>query len=140
VQFNPNGVNSYYTVLNNGDAYTSPQTAAITVVSQIVAPMNTTAGTASGFSTPNSPARVYAVGFGDMFTTDTPERDTALDFLRDVQIAGKTLPASAAGTPGKLALPPEQIVGGKTFDERKEKLRLAFQRIMQNGVQVTLIE
>jgi hypothetical protein len=139
VTFTPAGVNSYYTVQNTGDPYTAPQTAALAVVDQIVAPMNTGGTAASGFSTPNNTARVYAIGFGDLFTTDTIERDAALDFLRDVQIRGKTLPPSLSTTPGKFALPPDHIVGG-TFDQRLEKLRRAFQTIMQNGVQVTLIE
>ena len=139
-----NGPESYYTVQNTGNYSATAQSQALDVVRQIVKPVNDTAGTDYGFSTPNTPARVYAIGFGDLFNfgTGTPSAtaQVAVDFLRDVQIAGNTLPASASGTPGHLALSSDQIVGDPSYLDRMSKLGRAFERILQSGVQVTLIE
>ena len=144
---NQNGPNSYYTVQNSGVAtstyFQTARDEAIKVVQQIVKPVNDSAGTDYGFSTPNTPARVYSIGFGDLFQysgTPTSTQSQAMDFLRDVMIAGNTLPASASGTAGYLALPPDHIVGDTKYTDRMAKLGRAFERILQSGVQVTLIE
>ena len=70
----------------------------------------TTNGTDSGLSLPNAPARVYAIGFGDLFdATLAPSatfRPTALQFLADIAAAGGTGPS------GATTLPSYQIITG----------------------------
>jgi len=130
--------------------------AAIAVVDRIVAPTSTSGF--SGFSTPNSQARVHAVAFGDLFDAYNGSNFSslsggaqgALRFLLRVQQRGNT---SAAGDPPAM-IPFEQIITGPyqrpnpSLPEdpvsnppgRIEKMRVAYERIMQSGVQVTLIQ
>lgn len=84
-----------------------------------------------GYSSPRTPARIHAIAFGDLFETNTALKATALQFLTDIQIVGKTTP------PGGQIEPYKIIVGD--YNTRIENLRVAFERIMQSGVQVTLI-
>jgi Flp pilus assembly protein TadG len=101
------------------------------------APVKWTGLTANGpgFSTPRSPARVHALGFGEVFEAGngSPIRTRALEFLRNVQIAGGTSPE------GTTAIESYKVITG-TADERIDKLRQALERIMQGGIQVALIE
>ena len=79
-------------------------------------------------------ARVYSIGFGDLFSTPAATQQTAARaFLLNVQKNGNTSPASATG------IPPEQIITGD-YQTRIDYLRFVLERIMQSGVQVTLIE
>lgn len=130
--FTAAGANSYYTPTSstgsgsNGDATSISK--ALDVVDQIVAPT-----TANGFSLENAPARVYPIAFGDLFATGNSLRTSALNFLQNTAYRGQT--SDSATTP----LPSYQIIIG-TADERIEALRSSFERILQSGVQVTLIE
>ena len=80
---------------------------------------------------PNAPARVYAIGFGDIFST--ANATTAKTFLLNIQKAGGTSDASAT------SIPTEQIITG-TYTTRIDNLKTALERILQSGVQVTLVE
>ena len=131
------GYNSYYTY-GGSTPNTDPSGAAIDVVTQICKQTATvaTAGTDSGFSLPNAPARVYAIGFGDIFSTASAT--TAKTFLLNIQKAGKTSnpgPTPAADT----AIPSYQIITGD-YPTRIDNLRTGLERILQGGVQVTLVE
>ena len=130
--FNPAGYNSYYTVstiTGGGD----PVAPALAIVDQIVAPMaNSTTGP-SGLSSPNSPARVYSIGFGDLFSVANTASTNARTFLLQVQQHGKT--SSASDT----AIPPSQIITGP-YQARIDGLRTCLEQILQSGVQVTLVE
>jgi Flp pilus assembly protein TadG len=130
--------------------------AAVAVVNRIVAPV-TTSGV-SGFSTPNAPARVYGVAFGDLFddyngsnfSSLSGNAQGALRFMLRVQQQGNT---SGPGDP-PVMIPFEQIITGPyqrpnpSLPEdavsnppgRIEKMRLAYERIMQSGIQVTLVQ
>jgi hypothetical protein len=140
----------------NGDSSLNQYArAAVAVVSRITAPVST--GGTSGYSTPNTPARVYAIAFGDLFdgypdmSQISGTGQDALQFLLRVQQVGNTSPP---GNPPTVGLPPEQVITGPyqrpdpTMPEdpvsnppgRIEKLRSALERIMQSGVQVTLLE
>ncbi|MBX3397134.1 MAG: hypothetical protein KF873_00215 [Gemmataceae bacterium] len=130
--FSPAGANSYYTSTSttgggsNGDATSISK--ANEIISQLVAP---TAN--NGFSLDNSPARVYPVGFGDLFSSNSSYKASALNFLQNAAYLGQT--SDSAASP----LPANQIIIG-TAEQRIEALRSTFERIMQSGVQVTLIE
>jgi hypothetical protein len=129
---------------------------AVAIVSRIVAPVATTGF--SGFSTPNTPARVYAIAFGDLFnayngtnfSSLSGTAQGALRFLLRVQQVGNT---SAAGDPPSTMIPFEHVITGpyqrpdpsqpesaSNPPGRIEKMRTALERIMQSGIQVTLIQ
>jgi Flp pilus assembly protein TadG len=126
------GYNSYYTY-GGSTPNTDPSGAAYDVVTQICKPTSTvtTTGVDSGHSLPNAPARVYAIGFGDIFSTSAGP--TAASFLLGIQKRGNT----SAST--DTAIPAHQIITG-TYQTRIDNLRTALERIVQSGVQVTLIE
>jgi len=88
-----------------------------------------------GFSTTRNPARVHTLGFGELFepANSSGVKTRALEFLRNVQIAGGT---SAAGS---ASIEDYKIITG-TSTERVDKLKQALERIMQGGIQVALIE
>lgn len=104
---------------------------AINATKQIVA---STTATNPGYSLPNAPARVYAIGYGDLFYYPTPRKTYGLQFLYNVQVAGNTQSAD-----GSNSIPANQIITGP-FDTRIDNMRSAMQTIMQSGVQVTLIQ
>jgi hypothetical protein len=88
-----------------------------------------------GFSTARSPARVHTIGFGELFEpgNGSPVRTRALEFLRNLQIAGGASPE------GTTSLEDYKVITG-TAEQRIDKLRQALERIMQGGIQVALIE
>lgn len=139
-QFNATGYDSTYSYVNAGAWVGSGQTAAtgpaLSMVTQITKPVAFTngGGTDHGFSLPSAPARVYAIGFGDLFSTPSATQQTAArQFLLNVQQNGKT---SSVTDP---AIPAEQIITGN-YQTRIDNLQFVLERIMQSGVQVTLIE
>ncbi len=115
------------TYVSNGD--TTVMNNALAVVTQICKPDD---AANRGYSTTRTPARVHAIAFGDLFETTTTQKTTALQFLANVQIQGKTQ-AAGATSPESYKI----IIGDYTT--RIDTLRTAFERIMQSGVQVTLI-
>ena len=137
---------------------------AIAVVKRIVA---SSTGTPPGFSLPNSPARVYSIGFGAIFdgwpshSGMSGSGQTAHRFLLRVQQLGNTSGrptneadlTQTAWSPPAVLLPSDQIIVGpyqrpdpttpvsaSNPAGRIEKLRTCLERIFQSGVQVTLIE
>jgi hypothetical protein len=126
------GYESYY-AFGGSTPNTSATGAAYDVIDQIRKPAASVnaAGVDSGLSLPNAPARVYAIGFGDIFSTTAGP--TAEAFLLNVQQKGGTSPASATN------MPSTQIITG-TYQARITNLRTALQTICQSGVQVTLVE
>jgi Flp pilus assembly protein TadG len=130
--FSAAGPNSHYTSTSttgsgsNGDATSINKT--YEVIDQIVAPT-----ASNGFSLENSDARVYPIAFGDLFSSNSTFKTSALNFLQNVAFKGKS--SDSASNP----LPAYQVIVG-TADERVEALRTSFERILQSGVQVTLIE
>ena len=119
---------SYYDSWNGGDG--NGPNSAVTVVEQ----MNRHED-AGGFATPSRPVRVHAIAFGDIFEANAfnANSQAALDFMRDVQVAGQT------SDPGDAAIPAYKIVTGDQ-QTRIERLRDTLTRILQDGVQVALIE
>lgn len=87
-----------------------------------------------GMSLPNAPCRVFAIGFGDLFTPPLNSAATnALSFLLNVQKAGGTSAAT------DTALPAGHVITGP-YTTRIDNLKSTLERIMQSGVQVTLIQ
>lgn len=88
-----------------------------------------------GFSTTRNPARVHTIGFGELFepANSSGVKTRALEFLRNVQIAGGT------SAPGSASIESYKIITGSST-ERIDKLRQALERIMQGGIQVALVE
>lgn len=135
VSLQMNGYNSYYTYTGTFSSATTANAslAATNLAAQIIKPVanDATAGTDSGFSLPNAPARVYAIGFGDIFSTSSG--DAAKTFLLNVQKNGNT----SAST--DTTIPSYQIITGP-YQDRIDNLRTGLERILQGGVQVTLVE
>ncbi|QEL13245.1 pilus assembly protein TadG-related protein [Limnoglobus roseus] len=88
---------------------------------------------AGGHSLPNAPARIYPIAFGDLFSSGSSFKDTATTFLSTLAYYGKT--TANLTDP----LPPTQIITGPS-QTRIDNLRTTFERILQSGVQVTLVE
>ncbi|MCZ2343205.1 MAG: pilus assembly protein TadG-related protein [Bacteroidales bacterium] len=113
------------------------------VIAQQMAKQQSGSGT-WGFSTPNTSARIYSIMFGDLFEgydgsnfgSMSQSARGALEFGLRVQQVGNT---SASGDPPSQNLPLEHVITGD-YNTRIVNLRLALERIMQSGVQVTLIE
>jgi hypothetical protein len=96
---------------------------------------NLTTANPTGFSTIKNPVSVHSIAFGQLFETNSTSTGTAaaMDFLVKCQIKGMTSPA------GSTTLSSEKIIVGN-YNERIEKIRSAFERILQSGIQITLIE
>lgn len=140
------GVGTAEWVGNSLELHSTPKDYARDVVKRIVA---LESDSPPGYSTPRLPARVHAIGFGELFEpyTPTPMKPSALRFLAAVQIDGLTSPRPA-GTWDDDGLDynaayvdrePYKVITG-TYQERIDKLRQAFERIMQGGIQVALIQ
>lgn len=114
---------------NHGNNDPNAVNPALALATQITNP-DTASG--RGFSSTRTPARIHAIAFGDLFETSTTRRTEALNFLVNLQINGKTSQA------GATSIEPYKIIVGD-YNTRIDNLRQAFERIMQSGVQVTLI-
>lgn len=111
---------------NNSPAATDPAVAAVTQICAL--------DTASlpGYSTGRNPARVHAIGFGDLFETNQTQEANARAFLLRVQKAGRTSASTDTG------IESYKIITGD-YSTRIDNLRQALERIMQSGIQVVLI-
>lgn len=146
------GYNSSYTRTGNGASLGNGNSTVITqatsVIDQIVKNVASDTTSDSGHSLPNTKARVYAIGFGDLFSTPSATfQPQARSFLLTVQKKGNTSASSATAIPdnqiitGAYQRPdPSLPVSPTNPAGRIEKLRDAMQTIMQGGVQVTLIQ
>lgn len=96
---------------------------------------NLTSANPSGYSTIKNPVSVHSIAFGQLFETNSTSTGTAaaMDFLVKCQIKGNTSPA------GSTTLNSEKIIIGN-YNERIEKIRSAFERILQSGIQITLVD
>ncbi|MGL6077073.1 MAG: pilus assembly protein TadG-related protein [Fimbriiglobus sp.] len=130
--YNALGIDSWYAI-NTGQGGGGAESAAYSIVDRIVSQMANGNTGNSGLSTPSTPARVYSIGFGDLFSSPSGLNTDARNFLLNIQKRGGT------SGPTDTAIPNYQIITG-TYTQRIESLRTAFERILQSGVQVTLIE
>lgn len=111
---------------NNSSNATDPAVAVVTAI------CNLDTASTPGYSTNRSPARVHAIAFGDLFETTSSLKGNALDFLLRVQKAGKT------SAPGDTSIESYKICTGNATI-RILTLQQALERIMQSGIQVSLI-
>jgi len=116
--------NEVPTVSTTND-YTAASNAAYAVIQQICK-----SESQGGFSTTRKPVQIYSIGYGSLFepSNSGSNQNLAKTFLQNVQSYG-----------GGSTLSDWQLVYG-TSSERINRIRTAFQTIMQNGVQVSLIE
>ena len=89
--------------------------------------------TRPGYSTARMPARVHAIGFGDLFQYASTSRTEGLAFLLEVQKKGGTSAATAT------SIESYKIITGN-YTTRIENIRQTLERIMQGGIQVALIQ
>jgi hypothetical protein len=96
---------------------------------------NLTTANPTGFSTIKNPVSVHSIAFGQLFETNSTSTGTAaaMDFLVKCQIKGMTSPA------GSTTLSSEKIIVGD-YNTRIEKIRSAFERVLQSGIQITLVD
>lgn len=132
--FNNGGAyNSSYTGLtfgsNMGNNNSTVTSRALAAVSQVCA-LDT--ANPPGYSTQKNPLRVHAIAFGDLFQSGSATQTNALDFLLQVQKRGNTSASTAT------SIESYKIITGD-FATRIDNLREAMERIMQSGIQVTLI-
>src|SRR5262249_21637988 len=112
--------------------------AVLNVASRLVArETDTTNG--PGFATPRKPVVIHCVAFGAVFepTAAGGEAANAMALLQQVSALGGTgFPSSVTDTTS-----PEfyKICTG-TLDERRDKLRQAFSKIMSQGVPIIMVQ
>lgn len=140
--------NSYYKVRPgdtvNGGGYSS--SALLQVVQALCNKADGTAGNSPGYS-PNpgypgyslgrKPVQIHTIAFGAVFepTASGSEQTTAVGLFQSISnIGGTTFPSSASDATNGY----KWCIG--TLDERKNKLRQAFNKIMDDGVSVSLIQ
>jgi len=95
-----------------------------------------------GHSTANTPARVYPIAFGDLFSgyngtyasVPTSQAQDAIKFLTRASQLGNTGTWSTS-----YILPTTSVITGN-YADRIDNMRTTLERIMQSGVQVTLIQ
>ena len=132
--FQNNGAyQSYYTgsigsTTNDGNNSPNATDPAVAVVTRICA-LDT--ANPPGYSTTRTPARVHAIGFGDLFETNQTREDEAKAFLLRVQKAGNT------SDPTDTAIESYKIITGPYND--RIITSSSVERIMQSGIQVSLI-
>ncbi len=131
-----NGVTLDSTFVNNATA----ANAALAVVKQICTLESGSSN--GGHSTVNTPARVYPIAFGDIFTgyngtyasLSSTQAQDAVKFLTRTGQLGNTVPWNASAT-----LPTTSVITGD-YGTRINNMKSTLERIMQSGVQVTLIQ
>jgi hypothetical protein len=138
--FTSNGsYNSYYKVRQNDPlpAYTyyttDAPTEATDICSQICAQYN---ATNPGYATPRKPVYIHTIAFGSLFdaSNSSTYKTTALSLLANMQTIGGTQPSGMTGN-----LPSYKIITGNS-QTRISNLQTAFQTILQDGLQMSLIK
>jgi Flp pilus assembly protein TadG len=96
---------------------------------------NLTSANPNGYSTIKNPVSVHSIAFGQLFETNSTStgKPAAMDFLVKCQIKGNTSPS------GATTLNSEKMIIG-TYNQRIEKIRSAFEKVLQSGIQITLLE
>ena len=123
---NPGGSEYPTNVNSRGDLDATVTNQILTICNQLCAP--DTAGV-PGYSSGSKKVKLHCIGFGPYFAPGSGQAAAATSFLNQMQIAGNV-------TDG---MPDYKIIYGSQSDVIT-KLQKAFQKIMQDGIQVTLIQ
>ncbi|RUL88238.1 pilus assembly protein TadG-related protein [Tautonia sociabilis] len=91
--------------------------------------------TGPGYSTPRKPVVIHTIAFGPLFEPTASGQASAVDLLQKISAIGGTRFPSSSSDPRDGY---KWCIG--TLDERKDRLRQAFSRVMDDGVSVSLIE
>jgi hypothetical protein len=137
---NTGGIDSFFN-LGPTDGVTpgaDPTASTLAVANQICAPA-TGSPYSPGFATTRKPVIIHCIAFGAVFepTASGSEASSAISLLQQISAIGGTgFPSSvtATGDPNYYKL----CIG--TLDDRKNKLRTAFLKIMDDGVPVVLVK
>ena len=91
----------------------------------------------SGFADSRKPVQIHTIAFGALFepTTSGSDQATAVNLLQQVSTIGGTRFPSSASDPDDGY---KWCIG--SIDDRKNKLRQAFSKVMDDGVSVSLIQ
>jgi Flp pilus assembly protein TadG len=139
--FNASGLNSYYSLSASDNVTPSSSSAgqqALDVATRICAQTSDTTN-GPGFATPGKPVLIHCIGFGAVFETTASgsEPANALAFLRNLSsIGGTGFPASLTDTSDPYAY---KLCTG-TLQQRQDKLRTAFRKVMDDGVNIILVK
>jgi Flp pilus assembly protein TadG len=123
---NPGGSEYPTNVNNRGDLDSSVTNQILTICNQICAP--DTAGV-PGYSSGSKKVKLHCIGFGPYFSPGSSQATAATSFLNQMQLAGNV----------SDGMPDYKVIYGSQSDVIT-KLQKAFQKIMQDGIQVTLIQ
>lgn len=138
-EFHNAGANrSYYRILPGDTIQSGSYVEAdmLDVVRKICA-METDSLLGPGYTTPRRRVKIHTIAFGAIFepTAEGSDQSGAVDLFQKISQIGLTsFPASSADPYDGY----KWCIG--TLDERKDRLRAAFARVMDDGVSVTLIE
>ncbi|MFL5339654.1 MAG: pilus assembly protein TadG-related protein [Gemmataceae bacterium] len=139
--FNANGTSSYYQLPPTFNVNTSGIGAgqdAIDIATRICS-LTTDNTNGPGFSTPNKPVIIHCVAFGAVFepTAQGSEPANALSFLGTISdIGGTGFPTSLTDTSD----PNYYKLCTGTLQQRQDKLRQAFSKIMNEGVSIVMVK
>jgi hypothetical protein len=125
--------NSFYDTSSLTVTTSNVSAGVIGVVNQICA-----MDSANGYSTSRKPVIIHCVAFGAVFEPTAAGTDpaNAMTLLRDISTIGRTgFPASVTDT----GHPDFYKLCTGTLQQREDKLRQAFSRIMDDGLAVSLI-
>jgi Putative Flp pilus-assembly TadE/G-like len=138
--FTNNGANNSYYNIGPSDSITSggsASQAALDACNRLCAPA-TGSSYSPGYATGSKPVLIHCIAFGAVFEPDAQgsEPDNAIAFLQQISAIGNTgFPSSrtATGDPNFYKL----CTG--TLQQRQDKLRQAFSKIMDDGVGVAMV-
>jgi hypothetical protein len=87
-----------------------------------------------GFATKRKPVLIHCIGFGPVFDVSSADRTSALTTLQQLEVIGGV----QTGTTNPAALASYKLITGSDATVTAN-LRTAIGKIMQDGVQVTLV-
>ena len=141
--FASSGANNSFYYVRPGDTVqtdssTDPGQSAVNVLTRICA-LTTDNTNGPGFATPTKPVLVHCLAFGAVFepTASGSEPAAAIAFLQQLSAIGGTgFPASVTDTTS----PDFYKLCTGTLQQRQDKLRQAFTKIMDDGVAIVLVK
>jgi hypothetical protein len=133
--------NSYYNVqptdsFTGTDGWPAGSSGALAVAQRICALTNDNSN-GPGFATPNKPVIIHVIAFGAVFepgAASGSEQANAVSFLQSLSSIGGTVFPSSSSDP---TYGYKWCIG--TQDQRMQKLRTAFGKVMDDGIAVVMV-